>query len=775
VTELFGHVEELEKILLRNGDAARLGDFAAMQQLFDVTLRVSGGRGLVIVVDDCHWLDSPSLRFLAYLAARIRETDVLLVLATRPDSGPGRQPIIDQILNTSHVTSLSPQLLSRSASDQLLVQLLPQRPDATFSAVCFRETAGNPLILVELAAAVTDARLEPSAENAALVGRIGAHAVKHRVSEQLSTLTDAERLVLHAVAVLGDGARQAQLAALAGPGAPVADAVTVLRRAGLVRGNPNEGVEFVHPLIRAAVYENIEPLMKAELHQRAAELLSQAHAGVETVAAHYVAVAISPDSVSVDRQQSPELVLMRAATEAMRRGSPESALRYLRRAMAMGGDVEHRQDMLLAAGRAAFQVDLPNAVEYLGQALQHVEDPEQRLDLAGTLVASLLLTGRVDEALEVIRHEQRVLPTPVGNEPDPHAGKRTYLDTLVAMVAANNPSSTELDREVRDLLQRPPLEGFGGRSLDGVLALYQATRAEPEAVERAIRATAAGVVMTGEGRRGPVPISVSVLLAADRPEALAHLDRAVERSRNEGSLLAASGAYAYRAHARLLRGDLAAAYNDAVTARWSTSILGLRNKSFLAQVLANTCLALDRKDEAADALAWSEVLAAPADRPFTYFALAAYASWHRLDGDPQRGLEFALRAGERYAVGGGINPAQVPWRSEAALCLQQLGQVEEAFELASEEISVARKWTAPRALGRALRVLAAVGGSVELLDEAIEVLRPSIARLELAECLLARGAASADHAAEDLTEAAGLAAECGAAALSARIDEARVQ
>jgi hypothetical protein len=341
------------------------------------------------------------------------------------------------------------------------------------------------------------------------------------------------------------------------------------------------------------------------------------------------------------------------------------------------------------------------------------------------------------------------------------------------MVAANNPSLTELDREVQGMLQRPPLEGFGGRSLDGVLALYQATRAEPEAVERAIRATSAGVVMTGEGRRGPVPISVSVLIAADRPEALAHLERSVERSRDEGSLLAASGAYAYRAHARLLRGDVAAAYDDAGTARWATSVLGLRNKSFLAQVLANTCLALDRIDEAADALAWSEVLSAPADRPFTYFALAAYASWHRIAGDPARGLELALRAGERYAAGGGINPAQVPWRSEAALCLQQLGQATEAFDLASEEVLVARKWTAPRALGRALRVLAAVGGPVELLDEAVEVLRPSIARLELAECLLARGAASAEHAPDDLAEAAALAADCGAVALSARIDKAR--
>ena len=159
------------------------------------------------------------------------------------------------------------------------------------------------------------------------------------------------------------------------------------------------------------------------------------------------------------------------------------------------------------------------------------------------------------------------------------------------------------------------MAGFGGRSLDGVLALYQTSRAEPEAVERALRAISGGVRMTGEPGRGPVPIAVNVLLLADRPEGLEHLDRAVERSRDEGSLLASSGAYAYRAQARLLQGDLAGAYEDARTARWSTAILGLRNKSFIASVLANVCIDTGRLDQAADALAWSEVFTGRAGRP----------------------------------------------------------------------------------------------------------------------------------------------------------------
>ena len=69
------------------------------------------GQPLVLLVDDCHWLDGPSLRYLAYLAAKIAELPVLLVLATRPDAGPLRQPIIDEILSGPSVELLRPTTL----------------------------------------------------------------------------------------------------------------------------------------------------------------------------------------------------------------------------------------------------------------------------------------------------------------------------------------------------------------------------------------------------------------------------------------------------------------------------------------------------------------------------------------------------------------------------------------------------------------------------------------------------------------------------------------
>ena len=97
------------------------------------------------------------------------------------------------------------------------------------------------------------------------------------------------------------------------------------------------------------------------------------------------------------------------------------------------------------------------------------------------------------------------------------------------------------------------------------------------------------------------------------------------------------------------------------------------------------------------------------------------------------------------------------------------------MRFADQEFAIATQWGAPRASGRALRVLAQLNGGPrgrQLLDKAVGLLRPSIARLELAECLLARAGVtpSGDRTqrTSDLTDALLLAQECGAVPLTDR-------
>ena len=84
----------------------------------------------------------------------------------------------------------------------------------------------------------------------------------------------------------------------------------------------------------------------------------------------------------------------------------------------------------------------------------------------------------------------------------------------------------------------------------------------------------------------------------------------------------------------------------------------------------------------------------------------------------------------------------MPWRSAAALSLAALGERQTATRLCAEEIDLARRWGAGRAVGVALRAAGVVeGGGIEQLTEAVAVLRAAPAPLELAHALIDLGAA----------------------------------
>ena len=116
----------------------------------------------------------------------------------------------------------------------------------------------------------------------------------------------------------------------------------------------------------------------------------------------------------------------------------------------------------------------------------------------------------------------------------------------------------------------------------------------------------------------------------------------------------------------------------------------------------------------------------------------------------------------------------IPWRSTAALALPP-----DAEALAGEEHALAVRFGAPRAIGRALRVLAAVGPPAERTERcraAVAVLEGSEARLEYAHALCDLGASlrrerARRDAREPLRAALDLAVRCDAAALARRARE----
>src|SRR5262249_53728257 len=149
--------------------------------------------------------------------------------------------------------------------------------------------------------------------------------------------------------------------------------------------------------------------------------------------------------------------------------------------------------------------------------------------------------------------------------------------------------------------------------------------------------------------------------------------------------------------------------------------------ALLAAILGDALMEQGKLDDAEAALMRGGLGEAPAGTVHPYIFLDRRARFRMLRGDLTGGLEEMLEAGRPFEAVGGRNPAFVPWRTQSALAVLQLGDQGEARRLAGEEVDLARTWGAPRALGAALRIAGIVEGDdgLPLLEEAVDVLADS--------------------------------------------------
>ena len=161
--------------------------------------------------------------------------------------------------------------------------------------------------------------------------------------------------------------------------------------------------------------------------------------------------------------------------------------------------------------------------------------------------------------------------------------------------------------------------------------------------------------------------------------------------------------------------------------------------------------------------------------PFSIL-LAARGRLRIATGDLESGVEDLLECGRRNAVFDIRNPVFVPWRVEAVNGLRLLGRMDDARELAAENLAVATTWGTAGAIGGARRLSALLldarsdaDGELRLAEALV---RRSPAKLELARTLLdlGRGLRRSNQrtqAREYLSECLDLATRCGAKVIAA--------
>jgi predicted ATPase len=159
---------------------------ATLHGLYWLTANLAACRPLLIALDDLHWCDLPSLRWLAYLLPRMEGLELLVVVGLRP-AEPGEDPgVIERIVSDPLATIVRPAPLSTEAVARLLREGLSPHADDAFCAACREATGGNPLLLRELVHAIVAEGLAPTVANVPRLRELGARAGSRAVSLRLS-------------------------------------------------------------------------------------------------------------------------------------------------------------------------------------------------------------------------------------------------------------------------------------------------------------------------------------------------------------------------------------------------------------------------------------------------------------------------------------------------------------------------------------------------------------------------------------------------------------
>src|SRR5215510_3278068 len=266
------------------------GSFAILHGLYWLAVNVAFQQPTLLAIDDLHWADSPSLRWLLYLTRRLEGVPLLVAAGARPPEGESRDPtLVTELIADPQVTAIRPEPLGRASIAVLAHELHGLNPDEAFCAALETATGGNPLFVDAVLDAVAREGASPTAEHVPGLLEIGAQGVSRAVGLRLARLPPEALSLIRAASVLGDGTNLRHAATLAGVEArELGPAAAALVRLDLLRRE--DPLEFFHPVVRSAVYETLDVVERDAAHRFAVELLRQAGAPPESYAGHLMRV-----------------------------------------------------------------------------------------------------------------------------------------------------------------------------------------------------------------------------------------------------------------------------------------------------------------------------------------------------------------------------------------------------------------------------------------------------------------------------------------------------
>ncbi|MCS0599885.1 AAA family ATPase [Streptomyces sp. LP11] len=364
---------------------------------------------LVLIVDDAHWADQETLRWLAAFTEQLQEVSVLVVVARRPGEVTGESARhLDTVAEAAARPVSTLSALTPDATAGLTRATVGRHADDAFCREVWAVTAGNLYYTVELLAKVRDSELPPVEAHAAELRALNRAARGGGLVDRLKGLGLEATRFAWAAAILGTHITVAKVARLATMDDDIAAHCAELLSNARILTRPQHPagdrrmaieLEFVHPLISTAVYDSIPPAVCTAMHGVAAQIIAELGGGAAEAAPHLL--KIHPDD-------DEELVrqLREAAREHLAVGSPDAARRCLERALEEPPRPEVHAQVRYELGRATLLTAPAVTIDHLQTALAMPGlDDEDRVDAVVRLSQALLHNDQVEEAVRTVEAE----------------------------------------------------------------------------------------------------------------------------------------------------------------------------------------------------------------------------------------------------------------------------------------------------------------------------------------------------------------------------------
>ncbi|MDX6334502.1 MAG: hypothetical protein QOG05_1842 [Streptosporangiaceae bacterium] len=391
--------------LLRGEVASGRGEdvpTALAEQLLALVSELCATLPMVLVVDDLQWADQASVTLWERLSRSARHLPLLLVGMMRP------VPQREDLLALRHTADLAARFqlgaLPEESVTELVGTLAGGKPDDELKHLA-DGAAGNPLYLTELvdALARSSSLTVSDTGTAELTSGHAPESLSAAIADRLGFVPAWVREVLRAAALLGVDFAVPDLAAVLGRG--VADLVSALeeaRAAGVLVESGN-GLGFRHPLIRAALYDEIPAPVRAAWHREAGRALAQAGAPADRVARQLLQAVRGPASMAEPMDQWILRWLDRTAPLLVGQ-APRAAAELLGYAVTRSPADSAQHDCLLCLfAETLYRIgDAAEAEQVAQRGLAATDDPDLLVDLHWTLAQCRTMAGRFSESLSAL-------------------------------------------------------------------------------------------------------------------------------------------------------------------------------------------------------------------------------------------------------------------------------------------------------------------------------------------------------------------------------------